>query len=207
MRVEVRRDLGDSAHDFLRVVWPAVSKIVGGGDLRPVEAVASKGFQADLDQLAGIDAWQVVQGKGIRGISSRIQWIAPGKPVFRTFTIRKSRRSGAKTEWDKRIEGIANRQAGFIAPHLLVHAYIQTPRRAGRLLYVAVCRVDDLFDFASENHRGTVWIERSAPDGNTFAAFRVDALRRKGVKIRAVDLTSSQSQPALPLGVAQEAAE
>lgn len=183
MRDEVRNDLGDSAHDFLRVVWPSIRSSVGGGELRPVESVTSQGFQADLDQLAGIDAWQIIDKSGIRGISSRIQWIKPGAKVWNTFTIRKTRRSGARTEWDKRIDGIVNREKGFIAPYLLVHAYIETPRRVGPLLYAAVCRVDDLFEFASDNHRGSVWDERKAPDGNTFAAFKVSALIRKGVKV------------------------
>lgn len=191
MRVEVRNDLGDSAHDFLRVVWPAIRQAVGGGDLRPVESVTSKGFQADLDQLAGIDAWQIVSGTGIRGISSRIQWV--DRP-YKTFTIRKTRASGAPTEWEKRIDAIVNRERGFIAPYLLVHAYIAKPRRTGRLLYAAVCRVDDLLEFAAENHRGSVWDERRAPDGNTFAAFKVDALRRKGVKV--IEITPSAQEAA-----------
>lgn len=199
MRAEVARDLSDSAHDFLRVVWPKIKGLCQGGQLHPVESVVAKDFERQLDILAGIDAWQVVDGIGIRGIASRIQWI-PDKGFWPTFTIRKSRSSGATTEWDKRIAAISDSTHGFIRPALIVHAYVQKPRRAGELNYVCMVRADDLFQLATDDRRSDLdlvqygdfepdknkaWYEKKNPqDGNTFAVFPVKNLIANGVEVK-----------------------
>lgn len=218
MRPDVARDLGDSAHDFLRVVWPVIKPWCRGGELKPVEAVAPQEFEKQLDTLAGIDAWQVVSGEGIRGISSRIQWprrvdayarmCGPRWPAqmsedgdqwWESFTIRKSRSNGATTEWEKRIRALDDVASGFIRPSLIVHAYIQRPRRTGDLLYVCMCRADDLFRLASDDMRGDgkpdegdrAWYLQTNPqDGNEFAVFPIVWLKRLGVYVRDWRITS-----------------
>lgn len=183
MQPDVARDLSDSAHDFLRVVWPVISSACGNGELQPVEAVSPKQFEKQLDILSGIDAWQIIDGKGIRGISSRIQWMKNGG-WFQTFTIRKSRSNGKPTEWDKRTRFLSDWQSGFLRPALLVHAYIATPRRHGNLLYVCMCRADELFKLATEDMVGVAWYEETNPqDGNTFAVFPVSDLKSLGVRV------------------------
>ncbi len=200
MRAEVARDLSDSAHDFLRVVWPAVEGFCQGGELRSVESVTAKDFERQLDMLSGIDAWQIVDGVGIRGISSRIQWVKPGRG-WPTFTIRKSRSSGAKTEWAKRVEAKQNPDNGFIKPGLIVHAYVQFPRRKGDLEYVCMCKCDDLFSLATDDRKANTtklsemdfqpekaWYEQVNPtDGNTFAVFPVERLRSLGIRVKTWD--------------------
>lgn len=51
---EIIAALSDSARDFQAVVWPQVAALplVGGGTLRPVEAVAATSFKDELDLLA-----------------------------------------------------------------------------------------------------------------------------------------------------------
>jgi hypothetical protein len=187
MRPDVARDLSDSAYDFVRVVWPAIKDACGGGDLQPVEAVAPKEFEKQLDTLAGIDAWQIINGKGIRGISSRVQWPDKGPGGidgwWETFTIRASRSNGSTTELEKRIRALKSK-SGFIRPALLVHAYVQKPRREGLLNYVCMVRADELFALATEEHAVDVWYSKTNPaDGNKFSVFEVIRLRENGIKV------------------------
>lgn len=200
MRDEVAKDLSDSAHDFLRVVWPVIKEYCREGQLKPVESVAPREFERQLDCYSGIDAWQVVDDVGIRGISSRVQWYPDGS-YWPTFTIRKSRHNGTTTELEKRLAALHDRRSGFIRPALIVHAYIKTPRRQGPLNYACMCYADDLFSLATEDKQGPwelmqcrsyegysnygyTWYEKENPqDGNTFAVFPVDALKAHGVKV------------------------
>jgi hypothetical protein len=154
MRVEVARDLSDSAFEFLRAVWPQVQEWCGGGELIPVESVADEGFTHLLDALAGIDAWQVQADKGIRGIGSRVQW-DDGRPGFpyNTFTIRSKRSNGAATEYQKRSEAIET--GAYLYPHLTVHAYFDMPRRAGALRSVAMARTKDIFEAIEKGYAWT----------------------------------------------------
>src|SRR5690606_6164676 len=88
VRAEVARDLSRSAAAFRDIVWPEIKQWCRGGEIIPVESVTESGFASALDQLAGIDAWQAVEDIGMRGIASRVQWVA--KP-YRSFTIRETR--------------------------------------------------------------------------------------------------------------------
>lgn len=188
MRSDVAKDLSDSAHDFLRVVWPVIKPWCGDGDLQPVEAVAPEEFEKQLDMLAGIDAWQIIENAGIRGIASRVQWPENDEKSgearwWETFTVRKHRTTGAKTEWEKRKDGLDGSR-GFIKPALMVHAYVQPPRRRGALTYVCMCHADDLYKLATDEMEGKVWYsETNSHDGNIFAVFRVSSLRDQGVEV------------------------
>lgn len=182
MRVEVARDLSASAADFLRVVWPAIRSKCGGGELEPVESVTAEGFAKTLDVMSGIDAWQVVDGLGIRGIASRVQW---GDTDWATFTVRKTRTSGARTEWDKIEQAARLAERGFIRCHLVVQAYVAGRRGdGGPLLNAYVVRAPDLYSFCKEQYRDAIWFERTNRyDGNTMAVFPVDRLRAHGCDV------------------------
>jgi len=148
MRSDVARDLGDSAFEFLRVVWPQIEPWMSGGELYPVEAVSHDGFNKHLDALAGIDAWQIKHNHGIRGIASRVQWIDPDNPKhkrFDTFSIRTKRPNGAETEFAKRMRIIRDPDGGWLLPEFTVQAYVSEPKREGELLSVAVVRTRQLF--------------------------------------------------------------
>jgi len=138
------KDLSDSAYDFVRVVWPVARKLISGGEIVPVEAVANDDFARTLDIYAGIDAWQIVAAQGqMRGIASRIQW---GAKRWDTFTVRCSRDSGAETEYDKRQRCLARPLEGWLYPAYTVQAYV-TARRTGLLLSVAAIPTADLFHY------------------------------------------------------------
>jgi hypothetical protein len=79
--------LGQSASDFVNIVWPVVKglPLIGGGQLQPVEASSDAEFAKTLDMLAGIDAWQVLSSPmAMRGLASRVQW----GQAHNTFTVR-----------------------------------------------------------------------------------------------------------------------
>ncbi len=133
--------LKDSARDFANIVWPAICNfpLVGGGQLVPVEAQTGSELAQALDVLAGIDAWQIHDGRGMRGLASRVQW---GK-AHNSFTVRVRSCTGVQTEYHKRLLAMENPQEGYLWPHLTVQAYLDQP--GGTLLSVAVIRTDKLF--------------------------------------------------------------
>ncbi|AKJ28711.1 hypothetical protein [Caldimonas brevitalea] len=138
---EIIAALSDSARDFQDIVWPQVSRLplVGGGTLRPVEAVAASNFRDELDLLAGIDAWQIQHSSsGIRGLASRVQW---GRD-HDSFSIRLKLPSGKETEYHKRLHAIERKDEGFLFPHLTIQAFLD--KKGGRLLSAAAIKTEDL---------------------------------------------------------------
>lgn len=138
--MKLEQDLKQSSKAFLELAWPKLSKKLGGGEIMPVETVTDSTFADALDQLAGIDAWQVFGNRdGIRGIASRMQ---PDRN-FRTFTIRYRRMQGRETEWKKRVRAIDDKR-GALFPFLTVQGYYNSAQN--HLLSVAAIRTLDLFD-------------------------------------------------------------
>ncbi|WP_034298026.1 hypothetical protein [Herbaspirillum sp. RV1423] len=146
MNTGLLASLSDSANDFKNVVWPRISTtpLVGGGVLKPVEAVAEKEFKDELDLLAGIDAWQILYDtSSIRGIASRVQWGSRHD----SFSIRIAVRSGNDTEFQKRLYAIRNRQEGPLYPHITIQAYLD--RKNGSLQAAAAIKTIDLIEAAA----------------------------------------------------------
>lgn len=160
-----RQDLSWSARDFIAIVWPQISGWCHGGELRPVEGVTDRRTEADLDRLAGIDAWQIVDGVGMRGIASRVQAMEDSGYTnpWASFTIRERRTSGAVTELAKRMRAMDD-DAGWLLPDLTVQAYLD--RRGGRLLHVAMTYTRQLYEHVRDT---TEWVRRTnGDDGNLF---------------------------------------
>jgi len=142
---DFKSDLSDSAADFLRVVWPAIQSMVGGGKIIPIESITNDAMTDMLDKYSGIDAWHLSDEKQVRGVASRVQWRYP----WDTFTVRYSRDSGAKTEYEKRKADISS-GAGWLYPHLTVQAFIAGAKgEKGDLMSVAVIKTKDLIDACS----------------------------------------------------------
>lgn len=157
-----KTDLGDSAYDFMRLVYPKMveCKFISGS-IVPIESVTSTGVTKDLDTLAGIDAWHINRTRGMQGIASRIQW---GDKIWGSFTIRKHRTSGAETEYAKRKRAIDTDD--WLYPVLTVQAYI-TSRRIGELLAVGVAKTKDVFRAIDD---GRCTPRTNGRDGNEFIA-------------------------------------
>lgn len=183
MRLDVARDLSKSAAAFQDVVWPVISPELGGGELVPVESVTATSFAKALDMLAGVDAWQVCSTDGrMRGIASRVQWISSDSKPWNSFTIRKSRATGATTEYEKRIYALKSIREGWVFPGLTVQAYLSS--QSNELLSVAAIKTYDLFAHVLKGRRGVDYTERpNRQDGNVFIAVFWDVLRKSGVDV------------------------
>lgn len=179
--------LSQSAADFQNVVWPVASffPLIGGGTLRPVEAVATADFKDDLDLLAGIDAWQVDKNiPMMRGLASRVQWGSR----WDTFSIRYRLPSGQRTEFEKRLTSIANRDHGHLYPHLTVQAYLD--QKGGDLLSCAVVETTALYRIAEQMDKEDIFHNSDEPeyfgirrlhDGTEFIYLHWDFLIYHGV--------------------------
>lgn len=178
MRAEVARDLSDSAYDFMRVVWPAVQPVIGGR-IEPVESNVSEGLGRDLDILGGIDAWQMFDGKGMRGIASRVQW---GKN-WRSFTVRTERQNGVRTEFEKRCYALDHPERRWLLPALTIHAYVEEPRRKGDLIEAAVVETAVLYEFARFYPCESL---TNRDDGTLFKPWFWDEMLAAGVDVRVV---------------------
>ena len=64
---------------------------------------------------------------------------------WRTFTVRKSRSSGTKTEFAKRLEAIRKQREGSLYPALTIHACVSDYKN-GPLLSVAMVYTADLYE-------------------------------------------------------------
>lgn len=173
MKPEVKRDLTDSARDFVEKVWPVIADRCGGGELVPVEAVTASPFAKLLDDYSGIDHWQIIHENGqIRGIASRVQW---GND-WQTFTIRIARPSGYLTEYQKRMATLTHKDEGWVFPPLTSQAYLD--QRGGNLLSVAVIYTEDLYSLDLD-----LWPSRWTESGEEFKYIAWDSLLKRNLRM------------------------
>jgi hypothetical protein len=110
-----------------------------------MEASRDKELRTLFDTSSGIDAWQVIDGAGMYGIASRVQ---PSGRDWSTFTVRKSRHSGAKTEWAKLREAISSSD-GRVYPKWFVQAY--TSKCGSRLISCAAVLTQQLVAYIEDH--------------------------------------------------------
>lgn len=140
-------------------VWPVIKGKCGGGQIKPVEILEDNEIARELDVLCGIDVWQTVDGEGARGIASRVQ---PSSKNWATFTVRRTRFSGAKTEYEKRLEAIKS-GGRFIYPYLTCQAYID----GEELIGVGLAKTAELYTVIErEVERGNVLHARQKKAGH-----------------------------------------
>jgi len=173
---------------FEAVVWPAVAPFCGGGELVHLEGSKHR-TDVDLDILAGIDGYQRLTGKGLRGIAARVQPVS-SRP-WQTTTVRYRRESGADTEFEKRLLAIQNPGAGWMYAHLSVHAYVSSAD--GRLLSAAMIRTEDLIlhlvgcGFETRTRRtsdGGCFLDVCRDGGSQFVVCPWDHLESSGVRVK-----------------------
>lgn len=103
-----------SERAFRELVWPAISEMCGGGELRSLESERSP-----LDTRGGIDGYQVFR-TGVRTLAQRTQRLDDyEKP--RTFTIRDTLSSGGITEMAKRLDAL---EKGYDLPAITIQGYV-----------------------------------------------------------------------------------
>jgi hypothetical protein len=178
MRPEVSRAMTESAAALQDVIWPLVGPLVGGGRLVPVETVTSAGFTKELDLLAGVDAWQIIDDRGMRGLASRVQF---DDRDWSTFTIRKRLPSGRETEWHKRLRWYNDRDRGWLGPHLTCQAYTRRATEGLEPISAAIVRTRDIVGAIQLGHS---YERTNRADRNVMACIDWAELERIGAEIR-----------------------
>lgn len=123
---------------FTQHVWQAISPHIGGGRVVSMEASQDKELRTLFDVASGVDAWQIVDGGGMYGVASRVQ---PSGHDWSTFTVRLSRKSGARTEWAKLREAVYSKD-GRLYPQWFVQAYMSKDN--ARLIACAAVKTAEL---------------------------------------------------------------
>ena len=123
---------------------PIISELLKGGEIKAVEGTDEE-ICLMLDRTCGIDYFQVYNNTGlVWGIGSRFQkvWSKP----FNTFTVRRSRQSGADTEYKKRQFAIKHNGT---YPQLTMQGYYHST--TGEILSLAIAKTVDLMEYIEKN--------------------------------------------------------
>lgn len=163
---------------------PIIKQLLNGGDIKIVEGDDNE-ICLMLDQTCGTDYFQAY-GKNdgqmdglVWGIGSRFQKTWHNCQPFNTFTIRRSRESGAKTEFEKREYAMKH---GGIYPYLTMHGYYD--EQTGEILSLAIARTKDIWDFIKQGHAK----ERHTGDNQigqaTFYFIGWDDFKKRGYDIK-----------------------
>lgn len=111
-----------------------------------------------FDRYSGIDAIQITKDNQIRTMAIRVQF---GK-AWNTFTIRFKRHTGAKTEYEKRLDAIKNEK---LYPNLTLQCYLSPDLK--EILSYGLIFTKDLYRQIQD--RPEIIKYRSASeDGNIF---------------------------------------
>jgi hypothetical protein len=134
-----------SQSSFLGSVWPVIGPMIGGGRVVSMEASKDSELRSLFDTAGGVDAWQVLEGGAIYGVASRVQ---PSGIDFSTFTVRLSRDTASRTEWQKLYEAVTAGD-GRVYPRWFVQAYMD--KQSTSVISVAAIHTDELVMFIKEN--------------------------------------------------------
>lgn len=134
-------DLDKSNNDFVQYVWPIVQSTFGDVKLVNLENEPSE-LAKILDIEAGCDYLVYAEGKGVRGLSTRIQWC---EVPYGSFTIRSSRpKSGFETEQQKK-----SRPDSFIVAGITIQSYLSSVSKSH--LATGLIRTSELMRFLLEH--------------------------------------------------------
>lgn len=146
MRRDVADDMRLSSQALREIVLPYLKKHCpefGGMKFAVIENPrGTDSLRIHLDTLAGIDAYQYWD-RGIRGIAARVQ-----QGNFRTFTVRENRPTGAKTELEKRLFALHNKDRGCIISYWTLQAYMT--RGYGKLLSVGLAKTEEFYQYIKQ---------------------------------------------------------
>jgi hypothetical protein len=161
-------DLNISTKALLKIENTYLPKLISG----KIHSIESKDNEILilLDQKSGIDLIRE-NNIGLQGIASRIQF----DKAYNTFTIRKERFTGAKTEYEKRLEQMNN---GYFYPEFTMQLYFNN-RIDLEFLSGGIIRTKNLYQFI-ENNPDKIFIKKS---DNFFYVVKFKDLIDMGIKI------------------------
>lgn len=140
------------AMQYVETARPIISDLLNGGKLLAVEGSDDEVCKM-LDLTCGTDYFQVYDSTGlVWGIASRMQEIDTARfsRPFNTFTVRKARASGVKTEYEKRQHAIKH---GGVYPYLTMQGYVD--KRTGEIMSLAIAKTTDIMEFVESGKAET----------------------------------------------------
>lgn len=142
---DYKKDMEWANEQFIKTVWPYMKSCIfhGNGSMLSVEKNGDDLYEK-LDQNAGID-YMHIHEYHMNGVAVRVQAMDEFNGGFRpynTFTIRDTRKSGASTEYKKRLDQILNCD---IYPRYTLQGYITNNRNNPVFLSGAMMRTKDLY--------------------------------------------------------------
>lgn len=127
-----------------------------------------------MDKLSGIDLIRE-DNHGLQGVAARVQFGSN----FKTFTIRSKRKSGVKTELEKRFEQIKH---GYFYPAFTLQAYFDC-REKLNLQSIAIIKTVDLYSFI-ETVPDKIYTQKS---DNFFKFCYWRDLKKRGFDIKIIE--------------------
>jgi len=177
---EWEKDLEDSVTDFERVVGPVLEDWSDANNIA-VESVTDSEMAEKLDTVAGVDSWQVRSDDMVRGVGSRVQYmdgLCFDTPPD-TFTVRKERQSGVKTEFEKRLNAIRN---DGLYPYWTTQAYLT--EREGELESLARVKTKELILHIESGQDGEEYQVVEPKGQASFYVVRWSTLEELGIGVR-----------------------
>lgn len=169
------------AMDYVESARPIIEKLLRGGRLMAVEGSDNEVCRM-LDLTCGTDYFQVYDERGlVWGIASRMQEIdtARYKRPFNTFTVRKARASGVKTEYEKRRDAIMR---GGVYPYLTMQGYVD--KQTGELMSLAIARTTDIMDYVDAGMTDTKHTGAEQKGQAEFFVVKWDRFKQAGYGIK-----------------------
>ena len=153
-------DLKESAKALL-TIKESVLEVLFNGKIYNIESSKNEILML-IDQHSGID-YIVDDGEGLVGVATRVQWGGN----YRTFTIRESRHTGSKTEYEKRKHALRliHKDSSYIYPALTMQAYFDN-KEDNNLLSLAITRTRDLYDFIEKYYDDSTRVRRNSSDND-----------------------------------------
>lgn len=97
-----------------------------------------------LDKTCGIDYLALTHNGQSFGVAWRCQWVEENKE-YNTFTMRKSRDTGASTEYEKRLKAIQDKA---VYPHYVVQTFAD--KTTNEILSLALTTTESLLDYIAK---------------------------------------------------------
>ena len=134
-------DLSDSMVAIDKIKDTFLPKVISG-KIHSIEN-SNNEILIMMDRFSGIDYIRENE-HGLQGIAARVQW---AERPYNTLTIRSERKTGSKTELEKRLFQIKN---GYFYPAFTLQAYFDN-KQDNNLLSIAAIKTKDLYNlFQSE---------------------------------------------------------
>ena len=105
-------------------------------------------------------------------------FVKKGEQIFSTFTLRKNRESGKKTEYDKRKEAIEN---GSLYPHFHIQAHVDDETK--KVLRLGIVKTKDLMNYIDTYNPKLVINNRDQKGQTSFYSIEWSDMRDKNYNL------------------------